>query len=291
MWRSQAADRSHGCRGETGTAGGSRQPTNCCRASHTAPTRQTRPGLRQRREVEACRAETPGAIERRIGPGRIVPVRDACGIASRRQIQAEARLSEMFGEEEPPRSVVGAGERAYVIHAQRLEADQQHVRVEPGHEVRLDLGGRVERPARAVQFGLCGRHQHPRIALDKIALHDQHQRRRRCAPLLAQLLEGRLRRRVERLLQVVRVARRTGVSAGPELAAVGAALIGRVFSPEKLSRQFVVHAHEEGTDERSIRFHERRRARQGDRRCRATASHARWRPATGRSAPTGRAPP
>ena len=103
-------------------------------------------------------------------------------IAGRGLIETEPRFGEVLGKEEPPRGVLVVAERPDVIGAERLEADQQHVGLEPRHEVRLDLGRRIEGADRPALLRLRRRHQHSRIAADQVALDDEHQRRRRPRP-------------------------------------------------------------------------------------------------------------
>ena len=121
----------------------------------------------------------PAGVERRVRPGRVVPVGERGRIAGVGLIETEPRFGEVLGEEEPPRGVLVAAERPDVVGAQRLEADEQHVGLEPRHEVRLDLGRRIERADRPALLRLRGRHQHAGIAADQVALDDENQRRRR----------------------------------------------------------------------------------------------------------------
>ena len=105
------------------------------------------------------------------------------------------------------------------------------------------------------------RHQHSRIAADQLALDDENERRRRLTGFLTELLEGEVGRLVEPVLEIVLIGRIAGVPVSPELAAVGAALVGRVLAPQQLACQLVVHADEKAADERAIRLDQRRRVR------------------------------
>ena len=94
-----------------------------------------------------------------------------------------------------------------------------------------------------------GTDEHARIAADQVALDDEHER---VVALAVQSAERELRCLVQRVPEVVAVGPVTGGLAGPELAGVGTALIGRVLVPEQLARQFVIHADEEACDEFAV---------------------------------------
>ena len=87
--------------------------------------------LRQRRDVEAAAPSRPAASS--VAFAQVASFQSAmlAGFAGGGQIETEPRFGEVFGEEEPPRGVLVAGERSHVVGAQRFEADQQHVRLEP----------------------------------------------------------------------------------------------------------------------------------------------------------------
>jgi len=116
------------------------------------------------RNVEAVRTESSGRVEHGDPPGSVVPVGECGRIPSRGLIETEPRFGEVFGKEEPPRRVFVVAERPHVVGAERFEADEQHVGLEPRHEVRLDLGRRIEGANGPAPLRLRRRHQHARIS-------------------------------------------------------------------------------------------------------------------------------
>ena len=149
---SEARDPCRACRGGTGTVKGSTRSTSCHRASRSSVPEACRASTSERRNVEAVRASRPAASSTafpQVASFQSAKVAGSPGAGRSRPNRGSVKCSAKKNHHAV--SVVAA-KRPHLVGAQRVEAHQQHVGFEPGHEVWLDLGAGSSSPDRAAFF-------------------------------------------------------------------------------------------------------------------------------------------